>query len=337
MQHNAAALNLHVVDTASPPIPEAMAWISQYDGAYGPPINLVQAVPGIAPHDRLLAALADASADPAMARYGDIFGDLDLRNVYAAQSSQHYAAAISPQNIAITSGCNMAFVLAVMTVAKAGDTVLVPCPWYFNHQMTLSMLGIECRPLPCRAENGYVPDPEQAAKLMDDRVKAIIMVSPNNPTGAVYPAAVLESLMELCRRRNVWMILDETYRDFLPHGMGRGHDLYTDPDWGNHLIGLYSFSKAYAVPGWRLGAIHAGSAAMVQIGKLLDCVQISPVLLDKRHWPAPYRHLKIGVRQTGAKSTTGRRHSVMLWRIYLAGQSNNPALISLICVTRSQV
>jgi aspartate/methionine/tyrosine aminotransferase len=277
MQHNAAALNLHVVDTASPPIPEAVAWISQYDGAFGPPINLVQAVPGIAPHDRLLAALADASADPAMARYGDIFGDLELRNVYAAQSSQHYAAAISPQNIAITSGCNMAFVLAVMTVAKAGDAVLVPCPWYFNHQMTLSMLGIECRPLPCRAENGYVPDPEQAAKLMDDRVKAIIMVSPNNPTGAVYSAAVLESLMELCKRRNVWMILDETYRDFLPHGMGRGHDLYTDPDWGNHLIGLYSFSKAYAVPGWRLGAIHAGSAAMVQIGKLLDCVQISPV------------------------------------------------------------
>jgi aspartate/methionine/tyrosine aminotransferase len=278
MQHNAAALNPDVVDTASPPIPEAVGWIAQYDGAYGPPINLVQAVPGIAPHDRLLAALSQAGADPAMARYGDIFGDAALREVYAAQSSQHYAATINPQNTAITSGCNMAFVMAVMAVAKAGDAVLVPCPWYFNHQMTLSMLGIECRPLPCRADNGYVPDPEHAARLMmDGRVRAIIIVSPNNPTGAVYPAQVLTSLMSLCRNHGAWMILDETYRDFLPRGMDRGHDLYADPDWGNHLIGLYSFSKAYAMPGWRLGSIHAGTAAMAQIGKLLDCVQISPV------------------------------------------------------------
>ncbi len=72
-------------------------------------------------------------------------------------------------------------------------------------------------------------------------------------------------------------MLDETYRDFLPEGVERPHEVFTSSGWQDSVIGLYSFSKAYAVPGWRLGAITAGEAVLNQIGKVVDCVQISPV------------------------------------------------------------
>ena len=112
----------------------------------------------------------------------------------------------------------MAFFVAMMLLAHRGDAVLLPTPWYFNHQMSLDMLGIEPRPLPCRADAGFVPRVEDAEALIDDKVRAIVLVTPNNPTGAVYPAHVIESFAQLCRKRGIYLVIDETYRDFLPTG-----------------------------------------------------------------------------------------------------------------------
>lgn len=165
----------------------------------------------------------------------------------------------------------------MMALARAGDNVLLPTPWYFNHEMTLTMLGIEPRPLPCDPAAGFVPDVADAEKLIDSRTRAIVLVTPNNPTGAVYPAATIVAFAELCARRGLWLVLDETYRDFLPEGVAKPHEVFAASSWQDSVIGLYSFSKAYAVPGWRLGAITAGEKVVAEIGKVLDCVQISPV------------------------------------------------------------
>ncbi|CEJ13475.1 Arginine--pyruvate transaminase AruH [bacterium YEK0313] len=161
-------------------------------------------------------------------------------------------------------------------MARAGEAVLLPAPWYFNHQMTLNMLGIEARPLPCLAAGGFVPDLAAAERLIDGRVRAIVLVTPNNPTGAIYPAAVIAGFAALARARGIALIVDETYRDFLGDGAGRAHELFADPAWRDTVIQLYSFSKAYAVPGHRLGAITAGPAAMAGILKILDSFQICP-------------------------------------------------------------
>ncbi len=145
--------------------------------------------------------------------------------------------------IALTAGCNQAFVVAMLALAKAGERVLLPAPWYFNHQMTLQMLGIEACPLPCRAAHGFVPQLADAEALIDARTRAIVLVSPNNPTGAVYPPETLAGFAELCATRGLWLVLDETYRDFLPDGVARPHDLFADARLRPHLIQLYSFSK----------------------------------------------------------------------------------------------
>jgi aspartate/methionine/tyrosine aminotransferase len=270
------ALNPLVVDTGTPPIPAARAWMTHYDGAFGAPIDLSQAAPGSAPPDSLLERLAAAAGRPDVARYGPILGDEALRESYAAEVARLYGGEVGADDIAVTAGCNLAFLAAVLAVAKAGDAVLLPAPWYFNHQMTLNMLGIEARPLPCRAEDGFVPDPALAESLLDDRVRALVLVTPNNPTGAIYPDGVIARFAALAAARGIALIIDETYRDFLAPGSGRAHGLFTDPSWRERVIQLYSFSKAYAVPGHRLGAITAGPKAMAQILKVLDSFQICP-------------------------------------------------------------
>jgi aspartate/methionine/tyrosine aminotransferase len=162
----------------------------------------------------------------------------------------------------------------MMTVARHGDAVLLPAPWYFNHQMSLAMLGIEPRVLPCRAEAGFVPQVADAEALIDERVRAVVLVTPNNPTGAVYPAHVMEGFADLCRRRGIILVVDETYRDFLPPGVNRPHGLFAEESWRDTVVQLYSFSKSYAIPGHRTGAITADPSLIEQVAKILDCIQI---------------------------------------------------------------
>jgi aspartate/methionine/tyrosine aminotransferase len=271
-----AAVNPNLLDTGTPPIPEAKAWVRQYDGARGPLIDLSQAVPGYPAHPDLLARIAAAAGQASTASYGPIGGDAVLAEAYAAHVSDLYGASVTAAEICLTAGCNLAFFVAMMAVARAGEAVLLPSPWYFNHEMALRMSGIEARPLPCQPQTGFVPDPEDAERLLDRRVRAIVLVTPNNPTGAVYPPGTIARFAELCRRKGIWLILDETYRDFLPGEGEVPHALFSDPGWRDVVIGLYSFSKSYCVPGHRLGAIIAATGLQGEIGKILDTVQICP-------------------------------------------------------------
>ncbi len=267
-------INPLVADVGSPPIPEAQSWTGRYDGSFGPLINLSQAVPGNAPHAGLLERMAAAAGSAAGAQYGPINGDADLRQAYASELSRLYEGHVEPADTAVTAGCNLAFFAAMMLLAHRGEAVLLPTPWYFNHQMSLDMLGIEPRPLPCRPEAGFVPQVEDAEALIDGRMRAIVLVTPNNPTGAVYPAHVIESFADLCRRRGIYLVIDETYRDFLPQDFNRAHGLFTTDAWRDTVIQLYSFSKSYAVPGHRVGAITADARLVEQVAKILDCIQI---------------------------------------------------------------
>lgn len=269
------AVNPRVLAVDAPPIPEAQAWKSLYSGDSGPMIDLSQAVPSTPPPASVLKALGEAAASGDMSRYGPILGDQVLRAAHAAETGRIYGAEISSHAVAITAGCNQAFVTVMMALAEAGDSVILPAPWYFNHRMTLDMLGIEVDVLPARAEAGFVPDVEEAAHMIRPSTRAIILVSPNNPTGAVYPPAVIEAFALLCRARSIALVLDETYRDFLPPGAAP-HRLFQRRDWGETLISLYSFSKAHAIPGHRLGAVIASENVITEIAKLLDCIQICP-------------------------------------------------------------
>jgi aspartate/methionine/tyrosine aminotransferase len=262
-------------DTGTPPIPEAKGWLQAYSGAHGPAMDLSQAAPAYAPPPLLMHALAAAAADPATASYGPIRGEDTLRAAYAAELSAVYGADIPADAAAIVTGCNQAFVMAVMAVARAGDEVILPAPWYFNHKMALDMLGVRAVPLPCAPARAFAPDAADAAALITPRTRAIVLVTPNNPTGAIYPPETIAQFADLAAAHGLWLLLDETYRDFLPAAGQRPHDLFAAAGGiPAHAVQLYSFSKAYALPGYRLGAVAGPAAFMEPFGKVLDTVQI---------------------------------------------------------------
>ena len=226
----APATNPWLAAVAPSPIGETKRWVlGRAFPAEKPLIDLSQAVPGYPPAMEMRRHLGEALLDPAMHGYTPILGVPHLREHYAAHLSTFYGAPIAPAEVGITSGCNQAFCLALMSLAKAGDQVILPRPHYFNHDMWMRMQGIEPVALDFRPDSGAIPSAEDAAKLIGPRTRAIVLISPNNPTGAVYPAATLHAFYELARKHGIALLLDETYKDFLPEGE-RPHGLFELPE-----------------------------------------------------------------------------------------------------------
>jgi len=268
-------LSPFIAATEAPPVMEARRWL---EGVRFPPgrplINVSQAAPVDPPPEGLRRAIAEAAlTNPEAHLYGPVLGLPELRAELAAQWSAAYGGDIAAGDVAITQGCNQAFCAAMATLAAAGDEVILPTPWYFNHRMWLDMQGVRTVPLP--TGEGLIPDPGHAARLIGPRTRAIVLVSPNNPGGVEYPAATLRAFLDLARARGLALIVDETYRDFDARP-GPPHDLFADPDWRGTLIHLYSFSKAYRLTGHRVGAIVADAARLAEVEKFLDTVAICP-------------------------------------------------------------
>lgn len=261
-----------------PLIPLAQSWLDAYSGSHGPAIDLSQAVPGYPPHPDILRELAEAGGSIDSVGYGSIEGEDDLRSVYAAHLTEKYKAPVTASETQITAGCNQAFFATIMALAGPGNDVLVSNPCYFNHESTLAMLGIGVETFNCNAADGFSPDlaniDAALAGPKGDRIRAIALVSPNNPTGAVYGHDLLQAIYDLCAARGIWLVLDETYRDFLPDTGEAPHGLFSNKDWQKTFIQLYSFSKSFCIPGHRVGAVTAGVEVITEIGKIMDNLQI---------------------------------------------------------------
>ena len=221
----------------------------------------------------MLARLAEAAASPAAARYGPIAGDDALREAYAAHLGALYGGDLSAgrrHHRRLQPGLLRRHV----ALAQRGDAVLLPTPWYFNHGMTLDMLGIEARPLPCRAEAGFVPDPEEAAALIDERVRAIVLVTPNNPTGAVYPPEVIAALPRSlpASAASGWCWTRPTATSCRPARTGRTTCRRAAPGRTTSCSSTASRSpsrsRATGSAPWRRRPLFP------ELGKVMDCVQI---------------------------------------------------------------
>ncbi len=237
-------------------------------------LNLSQAAPVDPPHEDLLGKLAEAlQNDPSANLYGPVLGNPELREEIAARWSILYEGDITPSQVAITSGCNQAFAASVATLAKPGDSVMIAAPWYFNHKMWLDMMEIDTITL--TLEKDLQPDVERAKKLISKNLKAILLISPNNPCGAEYSRKTILQFYHLAKQNDLILIVDETYRDFLSND-NQLHDLFKDPEWDRHFVHLYSFSKAFRLTGHRVGAIVASEYFLTQVEKHLDTVSICP-------------------------------------------------------------
>ncbi|MGR3636818.1 MAG: aminotransferase [Shimia sp.] len=261
--------------TFAPPVMEARRWLEGVTFTDAKPlINVSQAAPVDPPPTPLRAEIARVAQDvPEAHLYGPVFGLPELRAEVASQWSTAYGGAIAADQVAITSGCNQAFCATISAIAGEGDELLLPTPWYFNHKMWLDMQGITTVPL--TTGDSLLPDPEAAAALITERTRAIVLVTPNNPGGVEYPADLVQAFFDLARARGIKLIVDETYRDF-DIRTEAPHTLFSDPNWSDTLVQLYSFSKAYRLTGHRVGAMVAHVDFLAEAEKFLDTVTICP-------------------------------------------------------------
>ncbi len=270
--------------TFASPISQAKSWVAGMTFPVDRPLlNLSQAAPVAAPPEGLRAAMAEALHDTSTHLYGPDLGLPALREALAERTVRIYGGEVQAQQVAITSGCNQAFAAAIATLCGEGDEVLLPTPWYFNHKMWLDMSGVRAVPLPCLA--GLLPDIDAAQHLITARTRAIVLVTPNNPTGAEYPADMLSAFRDLARRHGLALIVDETYRDFHSREHSHSaapHDLFTDPHWDDTLVHLYSFSKAYRLTGHRVGAMVASPKRLAEAEKFIDATTICPSQLGQK-------------------------------------------------------
>jgi aspartate/methionine/tyrosine aminotransferase len=257
----------------APPISEAMSWINPSAGNRAL-INLCQAVPSYPPSPLLQEHLASAARQAETSLYTEIAGLPELRSELAASMSRDYRADIGIADVLIAAGCNQAYCLATLAQASRGDNVILPSPYYFNHQMWLAMLGVDARNIIATGTSEPIPRVSDAAAAIDERTRAIVLVSPNNPTGAIFSPDTITAFYDLAREKNIALILDETYKDFRSDP-SPPHKLFQQAGWRDTFVQLYSFSKVYALTGYRVGSVIAGPRFIAEVEKIMDCVAIS--------------------------------------------------------------
>ncbi|HVO01564.1 MAG TPA: aminotransferase [Candidatus Cybelea sp.] len=268
------SINPQLAAVGVPPIAEAVSWISGRSFPDAKPlIDLSQAAPGYPPAPALTRHLAEIIAAPQTARYADIEGIPPLRSALASDINRRYGGAVAAEQVLITAGCNQAYCLVANALAKPGDEIILTLPYYFNYRMWLDMTGVKAVLLPHAKNNPASPDLAAAEGLIGPKTRALVLISPNNPTGAIYPPEEIRAAYALCKKRGIALILDETYRDFMPPSPAP-HDLFGDRDWSETLIHLYSFSKSFSLPGYRVGALVGDRKLVDEIAKAMDCVAI---------------------------------------------------------------
>lgn len=263
-------LSPHITQVQYPPITEVKSWLLGLQPAAGRPlVDLCQAVPDYPPAPELVSHLHGLLDQPLTSKYSPDEGLPEVHAAVSAWYGRRYGAGPTPNEICMTIGASQAFWLAMVTLCAAGDEVIVQLPAYFDHPMALQSLGIRCVWAPFDVESAGQPDVAAIAARITSRTRAILVVTPSNPTGAVTTPETLTELHNLAKAHGIALVLDETYNAFLP-GEEPPHDLFHQPDWQEHFVQIASFGKTFALTGYRAGALVAGAAFIHHALKVQD-------------------------------------------------------------------
>jgi aspartate/methionine/tyrosine aminotransferase len=176
----------------------------------------------------------------------------------------------------VTAGGNMAFMNALLAITDPGDEIVLQAPYYFNHEMAVTMAS--CRPVLAPTDSNYQLQIDAIRQAITSKTRAVVTISPNNPTGAVYPESALREVNELCRERGLYHIHDEAYEYFVYDGATH-FSPGSLPGAEGHTISLYSLSKAYGFASWRIGAMVIPERLLTAVRKIQDTILIcAPVI-----------------------------------------------------------
>lgn len=219
---------------------------------------------------------AHEAANGGFTKYGPSGGLHSLRELLAERVTRVNGYPVQMAQVNVSVGGVQGILAAFSAVLDPGDEVLLPDPAWPNYEMAVLLREAVPVHYPLYIEQGFVPRPEDIEPLITGRTKLIILNSPSNPTGAVFPRETIEGLVALAQRHDLYLLSDEVYDELVFEGEHVSPALY-DPE---RTIGIYAFSKTYAMTGWRVGYVVANETISKIITKIqepmISCVA-SPV------------------------------------------------------------
>jgi aspartate/methionine/tyrosine aminotransferase len=270
----------------SPIIPVVAELIRQNPGT----ISLGQGVVGYGPPKEALARIHGFLADAENHKYKPVTGLPALVAAFEAKLKTENRMTLGTESrLVITAGGNMAFMNAVLAITDPGDEIVLQTPYYFNHEMAIAMAG--CRAVLVATDENYQLRPDAIRRALTSRTRAVVTISPNNPTGAVYPEAALREVNDLCRERRVYHVHDEAYEYFVYDGATHFSPGSIEGA-GRHTISLYSLSKSYGFASWRIGAMVIPESLLLSVRKIQDTIVICAPVISQ--------YAAIGALQAGA-------------------------------------
>ncbi len=231
--------------------------------------------------------------------YGPVEGIPELtQSLVKKLNNRNNILVTSQHKVFVTAGSNMAFSSLMMTLTDPDDEIILLTPYYFNHEMAIRLANAV--PVLVPTLENYHPDIDQIKQSITKKTRAIVTVSPNNPTGAVYTEDELTEINTLCAEHGIYHISDEAYEDFV-YDHHKHFSPASLPNTEAHTISLYSLSKAYGFAGWRVGYMVIPEKLFSPLRKVQDTILISPTIISQyaaigAH-QAPYSYIKDSIQE----------------------------------------
>jgi aspartate/methionine/tyrosine aminotransferase len=243
-------------------------------------ISLGQGIVHYGPPPEAVEAVRDALSQAAAHEYAGGTGHPELVDRISRKLAEENGIDVARGSaVMVTAGANMAFMHAVLAISEPGDEIILTVPFYFNHEMAIQMAG--CRAVMVPTDARYHPDLEALSRAVTSRTRAIVTISPNNPSGAVFPESTLKAVNTLCRDRGLYHISDETY-EYFTYGSARHLSPGSSADAGAHTMSIFSLSKAYGMAGWRIGYLVYPDDLTAAMLKIQDTILICPTVVAER-------------------------------------------------------
>ena len=298
------AYRMEGVDT--PIIPTIAAFVRNNPGT----ISLGQGVVNYGPPPQAIAALPSLMGDGSLHKYLGVSGHPGfIEAIHNKLAQENHIKLGTDAMVMVTAGSNMAFLNSVLAVADPGDEFILPMPFYFNQEMAIRMCG--CIPVPVPNHADWSLDVAAMAAAITPRTRAILTVSPNNPTGAVYSEASLRAVNALCAQHGIYHFSDEAYEYFTYEG-AKHFSPASIPGAMKHTLSFYSMSKNYGMASWRVGYVIFPANLFDAMNKVQDtnliCAPMPSQLLALealklgRNWVEPKVKALSEVRQTVYKT-----------------------------------
>jgi aspartate/methionine/tyrosine aminotransferase len=231
-------------------------------------ISLGQGVVNYGPPADALAALPALMSDVGLNKYQAIIGHPALIEALTRKLADENNIHCGRDSVVmVTAGSNMAFLNCLLAVGDPGDEFILPTPYYFNQEMAIRMVG--CVPVPVPVNDDWSLNVEALAAAVTPRTRAIITVSPNNPTGAVYSKESLTAVNTLCAQKNIYHFSDEAYEYFTYDG-AEHFSPASLPGAHRHTISFFSMSKNYGMASWRIGYVVFPADLLEAMNKVQD-------------------------------------------------------------------